>query len=223
MFVIKNFVFFAEIMYNTYNGIFSEDFMNNSIYKKGLAVVLIIALIVMATLGIKLSVKENEIMYTSSPDMTNNDTVLDNAEEELSCIYVDIDGAVNNPGVYEFTKGDRVIDAIDKAGGLKDTAYTKNINKARKLVDGEKIYIFDEGENIVPLNLYYDGSEGKININTATKDNLMSLPGIGEVYAQRIIDYRNGKLFSSIEEIKEVQGIGDKIFEKIKDSITINN
>lgn len=51
----------------------------------------------------------------------------------------------------------------------------------------------------------------------------MSLPGIGEVYAQRIIDYRNGKLFSSIEEIKEVQGIGDKIFEKIKDSITINN
>lgn len=222
MFVIKNFVFFAEIMYNTYNGIFSEDFMNNSIYKKGLAVVLIIALIVMATLGIKLSVKENEIMYISSPDMTNNDTNLDNAEEELSCIYVDIDGAVNNPGVYEFTEGDRVIDAIDKAGGLKDTAYTKNINKARKLVDGEKIYIFDEGEYTLQ-DLYNDGNEGKININTATKDNLMSLPGIGEVYAQRIIDYRNGKLFSSIEEIKEVQGIGDKIFEKIKDSITINN
>ncbi|WP_019230238.1 helix-hairpin-helix domain-containing protein [Sedimentibacter sp. B4] len=196
--------------------------MNNSIYKKGLAVVLIIALIVMATLGIKLSVKENKIMYTSSPDMTNNDTNLDNAEEELSCIYVDIDGAVNNPGVYEFTEGDRVIDAIDKAGGLKDTAYTKNINKARKLVDGEKIYIFDEGEYTLQ-DLYNDGNEGKININTATKDNLMSLPGIGEVYAQRIIDYRNGKLFSSIEEIKEVQGIGDKIFEKIKDSITINN
>lgn len=222
MFVIKNFVFFAEIMYNTYNGIFSEDFMNNSIYKKGLAVVLIIALIVMATLGIKLSVKENEIMYISSPDMTNNDTNLDNAEEELSCIYVDIDGAVNNPGVYEFTEGDRVIDAINKAGGLKDTAYTKNINKARKLVDGEKIYIFDEGEYTLQ-DLYNDGNEGKININTATKDNLMSLPGIGEVYAQRIIDYRNGKLFSSIEEIKEVQGIGDKIFDKIKDSITINN
>ncbi len=194
--------------------------MNNSIYKKGLAVVLIIALIVMASLGIKQSGKENEIMYTSS-EMTNSDTVLESAEEELSCIYVDIDGAVNNPGVYEFTEGDRVIDAIEKAGGLIDTAYTKNLNKARKLVDGEKIYIFDEGENIAPLDLYNDGNEGKININTASKDNLMSLTGIGEVYAQRIIDYRSLKVFSSIEEIKEVQGIGDKIFEKIKDSITI--
>lgn len=193
--------------------------MNNSIYKKGLAVVLIIALIVMASLGIKLSGKENEIIYTSSSEMKNKDTDKESTEEELSCIYVDIDGAVNNPGVYEFTEGDRVIDAIDKAGGLKDTAYTKNLNKARKLVDGEKIYIFDEGENT--LDLYNDGNDGKININTASKDNLMSLPGIGEVYAQRIIDYRSVKVFSSIEEIKEVQGIGDKIFEKIKDSITI--
>jgi competence protein ComEA len=194
--------------------------MNNSIYKKGLAVVLIIALIVMASLGIKLSSKENETMYTSSSHMTNEDTDKESAEEELSCIYVDIDGAVNNPGVYEFTEGARVIDAIDKAGGLKDTAYTKNLNKARKLVDGEKIYIFEKGENTL-LDLYNVGNEGKININTASKDDLMSLTGIGEVYAQRIIDYRNGKIFSSIEEIKEVQGIGDKIFEKIKDSITI--
>lgn len=193
--------------------------MNNSIYKKGLAVVLIIALIVMASLGIKLSGKENEIKYTSSDHMTNNNTVTD-PEEELSCIYVDIDGAVNVPGVYEFSEGDRVIDAIEKAGGLKDNAYTKNLNKARKLIDGEKIYIFEEGENI-SLDLYNAGNEGKININTASKDKLMSLPGIGEVYAQRIIDYRSRKFFSSIEEIKEVQGIGDKIFEKIKDSITI--
>nr|WP_300090397.1 helix-hairpin-helix domain-containing protein [Sedimentibacter sp.] len=193
--------------------------MNNSIYRKGLAVVLIIALIVMASLGIKLSGKENEIKYTSSSEKTNNDTVTE-PEEELSCIYVDIDGAVNVPGVYEFSEGDRVIDAIEKAGGLKDNAYTKNLNKARKLIDGEKIYIFEEGENI-SLDLYNAGNEGKININTASKDKLMSLPGIGEVYAQRIIDYRSRKFFSSIEEIKEVQGIGEKIFEKIKDSITI--
>lgn len=193
--------------------------MNNSIYRKGLAVVLIIALIVMASLGIKLSGKENEIKYTPSSEKTNNDTVTE-PEEELSCIYVDIDGAVNVPGVYEFSEGDRVIDAIEKAGGLKDNAYTKNLNKARKLIDGEKIYIFEEGENI-SLDLYNAGNEGKININTASKDKLMSLPGIGEVYAQRIIDYRSRKFFSSIEEIKEVQGIGEKIFEKIKDSITI--
>ncbi|MDF2616972.1 MAG: hypothetical protein K0Q47_1628 [Sedimentibacter sp.] len=194
--------------------------MNNSIYKKGLAVVLIIALIVMASLGIKLSGKENEITYTSSSNMTNKDTAMESAEEELSCIYVDIDGAVINPGVYEFKEGDRVIDAIERAGGLKDTAYTKNLNKARKLVDGEKIYIFEEGENTFQ-DLYNDGNKGKININTASKDDLMSLTGIGDVYAERIIDYRSVKVFSSIEEIKDVQGIGDKIFEKIKDSITI--
>lgn len=194
--------------------------MNNSIYKKGLAVVLIIALIVMATLGIKLSGKEKEITYTSSSDIINNDTVLESSEEKLSCIYVDIDGAVKNPGVYEFAPGDRVIDAIEKAGGLEEDAYTKNLNKARKLVDGEKIYIFEVGENTL-LDLYNDGNDGKININTASKENLMSLPGIGEVYAQRIIDYRSVKNFSSIEEIKEVQGIGDKIFEKIKESISI--
>lgn len=194
--------------------------MNNSIYKKGLAVVLIIALIVMATLGIKLSGKEKEITYTSSSDIIKNDTILESSEEKLSCIYVDIDGAVKNPGVYEFTSGDRVIDAIEKAGGLKEDAYTMNLNKARKLVDGEKIYIFEVGEN-TPQDLYNDGNEGKININTASKENLMSLPGIGEVYAQRIIDYRSVKIFSSIEEIKEVQGIGDKIFEKIKESITV--
>lgn len=191
--------------------------MNNSIYKKGLAVVLIIALMVMAALGIKLSGKEKELMYASS-EMTNNDASLKPSEEESICIYVDIDGAVNNPGVYEFKDDDRVIDAIEKAGGLKDTAYTKDLNKARKLVDGEKIYIFEEGENTP--DLYNDGNKGKININTSSKENLMSLPGIGEVYAQRIIDYRNVKIFSSIEEIKEVQGIGDKTFEKIKEFIT---
>ena len=199
--------------------------MNNSIYKKGLAVVLIIAIVVMAYIGIKLSSKENEIHYTKSSEnedsLKNVPDIEGEEKEELIAIYVDVDGAVNNPGVYKLVTGDRVIDAIEKAGGLKDTAMTKNLNKARKLVDGEKIYILEEGENIDFSPLYNEENEGKININTDSKDILMTLSGIGEVYAQRIIDYRNNKKFSSIEEIKQVQGIGDKTFEKIKDEITI--
>ena len=200
--------------------------MNNSIYKKGLAVVLIIAIVVMACIGIKLSSKENEIYYTKSSeneDKLKNNSDIEEKEEkdELIAIYVDVDGAVNNPGVYKLVTGDRVIDAIEKAGGLKDTAMTKNLNKARKLTDGEKIYILEEGENTDFSPLYNEENEGKININTDSKDILMTLSGIGEVYAQRIIDYRNNKRFASIEEIKQIQGIGDKTFEKIKDEITI--
>jgi len=185
--------------------------MNNSVYKKGLALVLIIAIIIMIYIGSKLSGREQEIVFTNPAD--------NEAESnESEYIYVDIDGAVNNPGVYTLLEGSRVIDAINMAGGLKEGAYTQNVNKARKLTDGEKIYIPSEGdmdaENLQTNSL--------ININTAPAELLMTLPGIGEVYAKRIIEYRNNKRFNSIEEIKNIQGIGDKTFEKLKDLITIN-
>jgi competence protein ComEA len=86
------------------------------------------------------------------------------------------------------------------------------------LVDGEKIYIYIEGE----MEIIASEDNGiLININTASADVLMSLPGIGEVYAKRIVEYRNTKKFSSIEEIKNIQGIGDKTFEKLKELITV--
>jgi len=114
--------------------------MNNRIYTKGLAVVLIIALSIMAYLGIKLSSKEKNVVF-------NENIGENNAEEEKSeCIFVDIDGAVKNPGVYELKDGCRVNDAIVMAGGLTDKAYTKNLNKARLLVDGEKIYVLNNDE-----------------------------------------------------------------------------
>lgn len=189
--------------------------MNNSIYKKGLAVVLIIVIIIMAVLGIKLSGKEKEVFFT---DYSNTNEENEEPKEAKGYIFVDIDGAVVSPGVYKLIEGSRVIDAINLAGGLKEKAFTQNLNKARKLVDGEKIYIYLEGdeedERLHPNNL--------INLNTASVDVLMSLPGIGEVYANRIIDYRNKKQFSSIEEIKNIEGIGDKTFEKLKELITVN-
>ena len=124
---------------------------------------------------------------------------------------------LQNPGVYQLESGDRVNDAIIMAGGLTDDACTKNLNKARKLSDGEKIYIPSEDEIEISSN-----SSGLININTASADELMLLPGIGQVYAQRIIDYRSSKSFSSIEEITNIDGIGEKTFNKLKDLITIN-
>ena len=188
--------------------------MNNSVYMKGLAVVLIIAIIIMAAMGIKLSGKEKEIAFNYSLIEQDEET----NKESNEYIYVDIDGAVINPGVYELLEGSRVIDAINKAGGLEEKAFTQNLNKARKLIDGEKIYIYIEGDEYIKSLQ----SNNLININIASVDALMSLPGIGEVYANRIIEYRYTKKFSSIEEIKNIEGIGDKTFEKLKELITVN-
>lgn len=189
--------------------------MNNRLYRKGLAVVLIVALLIMAAVGIKLSGKEEEIDFTGYETESGNQKITE--ENNLSgYIFVDIDGAVKAPGVYRLKDGDRVNDAIIMAGGLTGDAYTRNLNKAEKLTDGEKIYIPKAGENSEASS----DSGGLININTASLDDLISLPGIGEAYAQRIIDYRNEKAFGSVEEIKNIKGIGDKTFEKIKDLIT---
>lgn len=195
--------------------------MNNHFYQKGLVIVLIIALLVMAGVGIKIKSKEQEIAFTAFEDY-NNETVDEKANDEKpkGTIYVDIDGAVNNPGVYELHDGDRVNDAIIKAGGLMDNAYTKNLNKAKKLIDGEKIYIITEEEALKEEKL--KESSKLINLNTASMNDLMSLPGIGEVYAQRIIDYRSKKSFAQIDDIKNISGIGEKTFEKIKDLITVD-
>ncbi len=213
--------------------------MNNGIYKKGLAVVLTITIIILTAIGVKLSSKEkeiNDIVYDASEEVekvvfNDNADIYRNTKNEKNIIVVDIDGAVKNPGVYELFEGDRVNAAIKKAGGLLDTAYTKELNKARLLADGEKIYIFEESEinyNVVIIDdsIYNTEETGvlnhKININIASKELLISLDGIGEVYSQRIIEYRDETKFTSIEDIKKIKGIGEKTFNNIKDKITVD-
>ncbi len=159
-------------------------------------------------------------------------------KEEISIetenkIYVHVVGEVKNPGVYEMSLGDRVFHAIDKAGGATEDADLTSINLAEKLKDGEKIIVYskemlnsnvDVSEKTASENqkMYFKSQSNLININTASREELETLPGIGEVLSQRIIDYRrtNG-YFKSIEEIKEVSGIGEKKFEAIKDLITV--
>lgn len=134
-------------------------------------------------------------------------------------IKVHIDGEVINPGVIEIEEGERVIDAIELAGGLTDEANIKNINLAYVLEDAMKIHIpninDEEVENIVQEQL-------KININTASVEELQKLDGIGSSMAQKIVTYRkeNGK-FNSIDDLKNISGIGDSKLDKIKNNIYV--
>ena len=148
-------------------------------------------------------------------------------------VYVDIGGAVKQPMLAELPSGSRVEDAIQAAGGLKKDADLTEVNRAQILSDGEKIYIPAKGEDIAGLSAG-DGSSGsgnpaavgvsngRININTADAVLLQQLTGVGPVTAQKIVDYRdqNGK-FKSVEELKNISGIGEKTFEKMKDDVTI--
>lgn len=161
--------------------------------------------------------------------VTDESTVA--AESETAKIIVDIGGEVVSPMVVELEEGSRVGDAIEAAGGVTENADLTDINRAAFVEDGEKIYIPSaeiegedgEGDGEVSSSVRQTGrSDGRININTADSAQLQELDGIGPATAQKIIDYRkeNGR-FSSIEDIKNVSGIGDKSFEKIKDRIKV--
>lgn len=148
------------------------------------------------------------------------------------CVYVC--GQVRCPGVYRLDADSRICDAIKLAGGLSKNAASSFVNQAEKIEDAQKIYIPSKkevssvsqektGETAGSVATSAAGSStGKININTAEKEALMTLPGIGESRACAIIQYRetNGK-FDSIEQIKEVEGIKDGIYGKLKDQIEI--
>ncbi|MEK9198848.1 helix-hairpin-helix domain-containing protein [Ureibacillus sp. FSL E2-3493] len=155
-------------------------------------------------------------------------------EQELKTekILVDVKGAVKYPGVYELTMENRVIDAIELAGGYTEEAETKAINHAQKLQDEMVIFVPKIGEVIenslsggIATSVPYQNSgntNDKVNINNADEATLTTLPGIGPSKAQAIISYReeNGP-FESIDELKNVSGIGDKTFEKLMDLIDI--
>lgn len=154
------------------------------------------------------------------------------ATATLAAIVVDVRGAVAKPGVYTLPLGSRVQDALALAGDVLSNAETRGINLARKLNDGEQIYVPTVAEaTLTPAAALTKGERqptstktplGKINVNTATLAELDVLPGIGPSIAQRIVDYRtqNGP-FKKIEDLKKVRGIGDALFEQVKDLVTV--
>ena len=132
-----------------------------------------------------------------------------------------ITGAINNPGVIILEEGARIVDALEAAGGETEEADVNRLNLAYVLEDGEKLYIpsknEEEQEYITQGKDNMSEGQSKININSAQIEELITLPGVGEATANKIIEYRkeNGK-FQKIEDLKNVPGIGDSKFENIK-------
>ena len=164
--------------------------------------------------------EENTTEKDESPNLENFDK------------KVYISGEVLHSGVYDIKDGDRLDDLVKKAGGLTEKADINAINLALRLEDQMKIYIpnIDENQNINADNpkalglsqpISNQNSQTKVNLNLASKEELMTLPNIGEKRAEAIIEYREKKRFEKIEEIKNVSGIGDKYFDAMKDLITV--
>lgn len=150
------------------------------------------------------------------------------ATKSIKMIVVEIKGEVVNPDVYEINEGSIIRDLITKAGGLTNEANIDKINRADKLRDNQLIVIPNKNEisnvktNISSSSEGSASENGVININTATLEELQKINGVGEIKARSIIEYRekNGG-FKSIDEMKNIDGIGDKTFEKMKDGITV--
>ncbi|OSB10174.1 helix-hairpin-helix domain-containing protein [Paraclostridium bifermentans] len=160
---------------------------------------------------------------------------VDKTENMTKKISIYISGAVNSPGVVELKSNERLMEGVKLCDGLTDEADTNRINLAMKVKDeghyiipkeGEEIALNDSNENVENNNNGGNDSteddNKKININGASKEELDSLPGVGEVTAQKILDYREeNKEFKSIDEIKNVKGIGENKFNDLKDYICI--
>ena len=169
--------------------------------------------------GISIYIQDNERKASFS---VNSSNISKNDDR----IGVYISGEVKNTGVYFLKKDSRITDLINICGGLTEEADVSKINPAQKLNDSDKIIIPKKEENLNTESIE-DTNESdinvqeKININTATKDELTSLNGIGEATANKIINYRNKNKFKEIEDIMNVPGIGEAKFNNIKDYICV--
>ena len=200
----------------------------------------IIIYIIVGLLLISCFIFYNHKEYEEEEEIVPSLKTIDKEEEKIEepkKIYVDIKGEVKNPGCYEVQDGLRVKDVIDLAGGVLDSASTDNINLSTKVYD-EMVLVISKKEEVTTIQnkdaiIVQDKKEyvnsntiqsanGKVSINNAGVEELCTLNGIKEARAKKIIEYRNANgPFKSIDEIKNVSGIGESIFEKIKINITL--
>ncbi len=180
----------------------------------------IIALVIVLLSIISIMIQESQRKESFS---VNNKTMT--ASDEKIAVY--ITGAVVNPDVYYLDKGARLKELLDICGGVLPEADLNKVNLALKLSDSDKIdipYVKEEIEIEVEEEIEMEDSEdsSKVNINTADIEELMTLSGIGEATAKKIIEYRDMQEFLQIEDIMQVSGIGESKFESIKDEICVN-
>ena len=156
----------------------------------------------------------DEVMMTDETEMEQT--------AAQTAIFVHVCGEVLHPGVYELPEGSRIVDAVNAAGGLSEDASEESVNLAEVVTDGMQVVIPNRAEAEAAAKQMAESDAGLVNLNTATKAQLMELPGIGESKAEDIIHYRETVGgFRTIEEIMQVPGIKDAGFRKIKDRIAV--
>lgn len=174
---------------------------------------------VVVVFGVVFSQGQNQSLNAMPTGSQKSDSSVDPlpvTSSEFSALHVHVVGEVLRPGLYQLDFGSRVSDAIGAAGGFTELALQTSVNLARQLTDGEQLVVFStetEAEN---------GNGGLVSLNRASATELDSLPGIGPALADRIIAYRTETGgFSSVTQLQEVSGIGDKVFAEIEPLVTL--
>ena len=180
------------------------------------------------------SVKETnlqtEVAAVSKDSSSEKEVKKEEKEEspEQDLITVDVKGAVKSPGIYDLPLGSRVHDAVQKAGGLTEEADSKSLNLAQKVSDEALVYVPTKGEEAASQQAASGTSSStskdkKVNLNKASLEELKQVKGLGRKRAQDIIDHREANgKFKSVDELKKVSGIGTKTIEKLKDYVTVD-
>lgn len=194
--------------------------------KKTLIKILSVVLILLVAVVLRIHDESKSDITIETADPADEVEYSGESIAETQVLFVDIGGAVKSPGVYQVSKDTRLFEVIEMAGGLSEEADADHVNRASFVEDGQKIIIPVKGsEGAAEMTTASGGTDGAdnglININTASADELKTLSGVGDVTAEKIIEYRSSKAFKSIEDIMSVDGIGSKTYEKIKDRITV--
>ena len=167
-----------------------------------------------------------EVAAVSKDSVSEKEEKEEPVEKDL--ITVDVKGAVKAPGIYDLPVGSRVNDAVQKAGGLTEQADSKSLNLAQKVSDEALVYVPAKGEEVASEKTgsgtaSSTSKEKKVNINKASLEELKQVKGLGGKRAQDIIDHRESNgKFKSVDELKKVSGIGAKTIEKLKDYVTVD-
>lgn len=196
----------------------------------GASIVILITLLVGIYLMVNKEPQVDTTMWEETSLNTTTEVATDATKERAeTMIYVDIKGAVKVPGIYQLKNQQRIWDALALAGGVSEEADTAQVNYAQKVKDQMIIYVPKKGEAVAQsLETLQESApaqqnqEEKINLNTATEAELQTISGIGAKKAQEIIRFRDEQgPFKTVEELKNVPGIGEKTVERLKDMLTV--